>query len=186
MPMNPRLLVPRATAHPEASAWRSLVVANGGSVSATTLRAVSNFCAAIDAAGIRDRFARVNLFCGDSLNAALVPLYRSFTFGGQSLGNATDTNNAFVGVGTDYAETGAGGGLQGNGTSKRLDTGLNQDDIVDPPLTGHMSIYDMGFAVAGTTVPMGSYTLTTAAQRFSIERRTTGRVGGYGSGGIYA
>jgi hypothetical protein len=40
------------------------------------------------------------------------------------LGNATDTNNAFSGVGVDYAETGATGGLKGNGSTKYLDTGL--------------------------------------------------------------
>ncbi len=76
--MNPRLLRPLASGfHSEAAAWRSAVIANGGSVSTSTVRAVSNFCAAIDAAGIRDRFVRLNLFCGDNLNAALVPLYRN-------------------------------------------------------------------------------------------------------------
>ena len=77
--------------------------------------------------------------------------------------------------------------MQGNGSSKYLNTGLNQDDIADPPLTGHLSVYDMGFVVTGTSIPIGSYTLTTAAQRYSIERRTTaGRFGGWGEGGIYA
>jgi hypothetical protein len=124
MPMNPRLLRPIASGvHPEASAWRSAVVANGGSVSASTMRAVSKFCADIDAANIRDRFYRLNLFAGTGLNAALVPLYRGQSRTGTQYGNTTDTN---VGpfVSDDYAETGASGGLKGNGTSKYLDTGF--------------------------------------------------------------
>jgi hypothetical protein len=44
-------------------------------------------------------------------------------------GNTTDTNNAFVGVGTDYADTGASGGLLGNGTTKYLNTGFNVDQL---------------------------------------------------------
>jgi hypothetical protein len=47
----------------------------------------------------------------------------------QRYGNTTDTNNAFVGVGTDYAETGATGGLTGNGTTKYLNTGFNVDQL---------------------------------------------------------
>jgi hypothetical protein len=85
---------------------------------------VDKFCKAIDDAGIRDRFYRLNLFCGSNLNAALVPLYRGPSLGGTQYGGATDTNNAFVGIGTDYAETGASGGLKGNGSTKYLDTGL--------------------------------------------------------------
>lgn len=123
MPMSPRLLRPRAGGfHPDAADWRARVIANSGSVSASTMKAVSTFCGAIQAAGIRDRFLRLNLFCGSNLNAALVPLYRSASFGGSPLGNATDTNNGpFVGIGTDYAEN---SGLLGNGSSKYLNTGV--------------------------------------------------------------
>jgi hypothetical protein len=98
-------------------------------VSGTTLSAVSKFCAAIASAGIRDRFLRLNLFCG-SFQGAFVPLYRSASFGGSPLGNATDTNlgsPAFL-VG-DYSETGTSGGLLGNGSTKYLDTGLNVSSL---------------------------------------------------------
>ena len=132
-------LAPQAS-NAEAQDWINRVYANGGTVSTSTASAVSTFCDAIESAGIRDRFARLNLFCGSSLNAALVPLYKSLSFGGASLGNATDTNNAFVGVGTDYAETGASGGLTGNGTSKYLNTGLTVSNI-GTPASGHMSVY---------------------------------------------
>ena len=78
MAMNPRLLRPTASRrlNPEAQDWINRVYANGGTVSQSTASAVSTMCDAIDAAGIRDRFYRLNLFCGDNLNAALVPLYR--------------------------------------------------------------------------------------------------------------
>jgi hypothetical protein len=122
--MNPRLLRPTSSSvHPEANAWRSAVVANGGSVSATTLRAVSKFCADIDAAGIRDRFYRLNLFCGTGLNAVIVPLYRGQSRTGTQYGNTTDTNLGPF-VEGDYNETGASGGLKGNGSNKGLETGV--------------------------------------------------------------
>jgi len=124
MSMSPRLLRPRSTVHPEAAAWAARVVSNGGTVG-PSLAAVSKFCAAIASAGIRDRFLRLNLFCGSNLNAALVPLYRSASLGGSPLGNATDTNlgsPAFLDV--DYSES---SGLKGNGSSKYLDTGFNVD-----------------------------------------------------------
>jgi len=87
------------------------------------LAAVSRFCASIDSAGIRDRFFRMNLFCGD-FTAAFVPLYRGQSRSGTQLGNETDTNNNFVSG--DYSLSGSAAGLQGNGSTKYLATGLAQ------------------------------------------------------------
>jgi hypothetical protein len=109
--------------HVEAVDWRARVIRNGGSVSYATTKAVSIFCTAIDGAGLRDRFYRLNLFCGNGLSSALVPLYRGPVAGGTALGNATDTNSNFVSA--DYNETGNACGLNGNGTNKYLNTGLN-------------------------------------------------------------
>lgn len=106
------------TLHHEAIDWATRVSANGGLISTTTIRAVSEFCRAVDTAGIRNRFARLGIFAGGNLSGALVPLYRSFSYGGTVIGNATDTNNNFVSG--DYADTGASGGLTGNGTNKHL------------------------------------------------------------------
>jgi heme/copper-type cytochrome/quinol oxidase subunit 3 len=124
----------------DAQDWVNRVYANGGTVSSSTAAAVNTLCDSLDAASLRDRFYRLNLFCGTGLNAALVPLYRGPSLGGTQYGNTTDTNNAFVGVGTDYAETGAGGGLLGNGTSKYLNTGLTVSNI-GTASSGHMSAY---------------------------------------------
>ena len=69
----------------DAQDWIRRVYINGGTVSASTAAAVNTFCDAIDygvsGASIRDRFYRLNLFCGGTsgtavgLNSALVPLY---------------------------------------------------------------------------------------------------------------
>ncbi len=123
MPMSPRLLRPRTGGfHIDAEDWRSRVIAQGGSVSGTTMKAVSTFCKAIADAGIRDRFYRLNLFCGTSdgsLIAPRVPLYRGPSRTGTQYGDAIDGNNNFVQA--DYAEN---NGLLGNATSKYLSTGL--------------------------------------------------------------
>jgi hypothetical protein len=128
MPMNPRLLRPIASGvHPEANAWRTAVVANGGTVSGSTLNAVSRFCRSIDAAGIRSKFRRLNLMCGTSdasLVAVRVPLYRGESRTGTQYGNTLDTNFNFVQA--DYAEN---NGLTGNGTNKYLNTGFNVDQL---------------------------------------------------------
>lgn len=144
MPMSPRLLRPIASGvHPEAAAWRSAVVANGGSVSASTMRAVSAFCAAIDAAGIRSLLYRVNLFCGNSdasLIAPRVPLYRGPSRTGTQYGNALDTNTNFVQG--DYAETGAGGGISSTGSSnKRLLTGFKLNELPDAITDNHIGAF---------------------------------------------
>lgn len=108
--------------HHEAIDWARRASTNGGTISTTVLRAVSDFCAAIDRESLRSSMRRVNLFCGGNLSGALVPLYRSASFGGTALGNATDTNVNFVSA--DFAETGSSGGLLGNRTNKYLSSGL--------------------------------------------------------------
>ena len=174
-------------ANADAQDWIDRVYANGGTVSSATAAAVNTFCEAIASAGIRDRFYRMGIFAGSNLNAALVPLYRGPSLGGTQYGNATDTNNAFVGIGTDYAETGASGGLTGNGTSKWLNTGLATNAL--PSIsTGHLSVYAMtgfgGSSIYGLLSTLGpGY-----AENYSIEanRSTGGLVGLWGQGGTFA
>jgi hypothetical protein len=111
----------------DAQDWVNRVYANGGSVSPITASAVNQFCVDIANAGLRDRFYRLNLFCGTGLAACLVPLYRGPSLGGTQYGNTTDTNNGPF-VSGDYVETGsAAGGLKGNGSSKSLATGVAQN-----------------------------------------------------------
>jgi hypothetical protein len=142
----------------DALAWESAVYSNSGSVSVGTLAAVNTFCNAIDAASIRDRFYRLNLFAGTGLNAALVPLYRGPTYGGTTYGNATDTNNGPF-VSGDYAETGTStGGLKGNGSSKYLDTGFNPVSASASESDFHLSVHTKGAEAAGTTrISLGGF-----------------------------
>ncbi len=154
----------------DAADWIKRVEANGGGVSTSTAGAVTAFCNAIDAAGIRDRFHRLNLFCGNSdtsLNAVRTPLYRGQSLSGTQYGNALDANNNFVPE--DYAETGANGGLIGNTTTKYLNTGLTPDALPSVA-TCHLAFWTRGGSVAGVRRPLGTEA-TTPAQRFFIDRR---------------
>lgn len=183
MPMNARLLRPIASGvHPEAAAWRSAVVAaGGGTPSAATMRAVSKLCADIDAAGIRDRFYRLGIMAGPSLTAALVPLYRGTSRTGTQYGGTTDTN---VGpfVSGDYAETGASGGLTGNGSSKYLTTGLTTAAL--PSLsTGHLSAYAMtGFSTASAYGLVASFSSGFVGTNYYGIESNAGNVSGTMSG----
>lgn len=119
-----------ASTHPEALDWQSRVISNGGTVSSSTLSAVSNFCSSMDTAGLRSKFLRLNLFCGNDLNACFTPLYLGPSFGGTQYGDPQDGNFGPFGS-IDYTETGAGGGLSGNSSnSAYLDTGLNNTSFI--------------------------------------------------------
>ena len=142
MPMNSKTTKPR-TFHHEALAWRTAVQNNGGTVNATTLRAVSNFCTAINAAGIRSKFLRLNLVCGHNLAAARTPLYRGASATGTQYGSAVDTN---VGPFTanDYSES---TGITGDGNTKAFDTTLTLSTLTTAGLDYnniHASVYTRG------------------------------------------
>jgi hypothetical protein len=114
-----------APIHPEAADWSTRVVAQGASVSTATLANVSRLCYAIDAAGIRDRFLRLNVFSGTGLNAAITPLFRGRSLNGAQYGGTIDTNagGASAFVSGDYSESvGLTAGLL---TTKHLDTGFS-------------------------------------------------------------
>ena len=147
------------TIHHEAIDWATRASANGGVISTTTIRAVSEFCRAVDSAGIRSAIYRVNPFCGGNLSGCLVPLYRGPTFGGTNYGNATDTNFNFVSA--DFVETGATGGLKGNGTNKYLSTGFTSNSL--PSATSvHLSASAVAMATTGDPVLLGSFNGTAA------------------------
>jgi hypothetical protein len=177
MPMSPRLLRPVTSGfHPEAQVWRNAVIANGGSVSASTVKAVSDFCKSIDQAGIRDRFYRLNLFAGTGLNAALVPLYRNTSAAGSVLGNSTDTNNGPF-VSDDYSETGATAGLVGNGSSKYLATGFNPTGTASESAF-HLSVYVSGTEAGGATrCFLGSFPAETVIGHLSTGSVQRGNIG---------
>jgi hypothetical protein len=145
------------TLHHEAIDWATRVDDNGGVISSSVIHAVSDFCAAIDRDGLRDRFLRLSIFSGGNLSGALVPLYRSTSFGGTVIGNATDTNINFVSA--DFSETGATGGLKGNGSNKYLNTGFTPAMFAN---TANVHLSYSGTSLettsGGAPYALGSYT----------------------------
>ena len=111
-------------ANADAQNWIDRVYANGGTVSSATAAAVNQFCDAIDAASLRSKMLRLNLFCGTGLNACLTPLYRAASLGDTQLGNATDTNQGPFAAG---AYTEATGLTPVFASGHYLDTGLTPD-----------------------------------------------------------
>jgi hypothetical protein len=125
MPMNPRLLVPRATFDPDAAAYlRAVEAADGQALETPVKRAVDDFFRGCKADGIWDAIKASCILCGArTLAGALVPL----------VGTAP-TNNNFVDA--DYnRET----GLIGNGSTKYLDSNRANDD--DPEDDNHIAVY---------------------------------------------
>ena len=173
-------LAPTAS-NADAQDWINRVYANGGTVSTSTAAAVNDFCNAMDAGvggvSMRDRFYRLNLFCGTGLTAALVPLYRGQSRTGPQFGSTTDTNAGGLFVSGDYVETGATGGLVG-GTTKYLNTGLATD--VMPAISSfHLSqsVRDREAAGAGRSFIGMNDTL--ASQIVALRQEgTTGNIGG--------
>jgi hypothetical protein len=123
----------------DALAWASAVTAAGGTYSPATLTAVSTFVASAKGSGYWSKLNRINLFCGDQLVAALVPLKA----GG---GNALDAAVAFVGG--DYTEA---TGLTGNGTTKYLTTGLIPSVSLSAAST-HLALYNRSGGTAGGVI----------------------------------
>jgi hypothetical protein len=123
--------------------WLQRVYQNGGTVSTATATAVNTFCNAIDAAGIRSKFLRLNPFAGNSdgaLAAVRTPLYRGPSLAETQYGNEMDDNVNFVPA--DYSLT---TGLTGHSSSgKYLRTGL--------PVS----------AIAGNNLHMGAGLLTSS------------------------
>lgn len=122
--------------HPDVQLWIYNVQLNGGSVSAGTISALNTFCNSIDNAGLRSKFYRLNLFCGDNLAAALVPLYVSAHWLAPAYGFSKEANYNFVSG--DYSETGINAGLTSSGAdpvqqnvgTKYLDTGFFPSMVV--------------------------------------------------------
>lgn len=131
------------TTDPDAAAWGTAVTAAGGTYSASTLSAMSTFAKAAKASGYWDKLNRINLFAGDQLTAALVPL----KVGG---GSTTETNVNFVAG--DYTEA---TGLTGNGTTKYLNTGLTPSVSLVMNDT-HLTVYNRSANATGANTALGA------------------------------
>jgi hypothetical protein len=142
MPMNPRLLVPRATFDPDAAAYlRAVEAADGQALETPVKRAVDNFFKGIKADGTFSALKAACLLCGArTLAGALVPL----------AGDAP-TNNNFVDA--DYnRET----GLKGNGSTKYLDS--NRAATESASEDTHLSVYISSAATGSNQAHAGYIT----------------------------
>jgi hypothetical protein len=169
----------------DAQDWINRVYANGGTVSASTASAVNTFCDAIDfgvsGVSIRDRFYRLNLFCGGGLNACLVPLYRGQSRSGAQYGNATDSNVGVLFVSGDYSELGPNGGLAGGG-ARYLNTGLASNVLSAGDR--HLSAYET--VRSGGTFQTFLGTDEAGSQRFTLEYGGIGSTIQFGYGAFSA
>jgi hypothetical protein len=168
MPMNPRLLVPRATFDADAAAYlRAVEAADGQALETPVKRAVDDFFKGCKADGIWDAIKASCLLCGArTLAGALVPL----------VGTApTNVANGFVSG--DYSRT---NGLRDPGATSLLDTNRSatddlQDDVhlaayitaLQSGGGGIVAAFDAGPPVVGTQLAM------TADGKFFTRCRTT-------------
>ena len=149
--------------HPDVQLWLNNVQANGGSASAGTITALNTFCNSIDSAGLRSKFYRLNLFCGDNLNSALVPIYLSTNWLSPSYGFGKDINYNFVSG--DYSETGSNAGLTSSGAdptqqnvgTKYLDTGFFPSMV--GPVGSLIDNLHIGATVSTTAISSAAQTI---------------------------
>jgi len=115
---------------PETQDYAQRVTASGGTLSNAALNTTDQFVRGLFEAGLWHKLIEIGIFAGDNLNAAIVKLkYRPG-------GAGSLINNGFVPG--DYAETGANGGLLGNGSGKYLNTQSAPNHL---GATGHASFY---------------------------------------------
>lgn len=134
---------------PDADDWIDRVIANSGTASVATQDAVNTLVLSLKAANLWTKIIRMNLFCGDQLAAALVPLKK----------DAGDTLDAIVGSNHTYSEANGIAQTQTGDPSKLeyITTGLNPSATSMGANDGHLSIYLAGTAGAETgVVPIGA------------------------------
>lgn len=128
----------------DAAAYFARIVTNGGTIGATAKGIANTWFLAAKANGYFTKILRCGLIIGDQLIAAQTPAI----VGG---GSDPDTNHNFVGIGTDYAETGASAGLKCDGSTKYLDTGWNPSTQSLSTSSAGLFSYVKGTESAGTT-----------------------------------
>jgi hypothetical protein len=102
--------------------------ANGGGIQVSSLQAVDLFVRTCKDAGLWGDLMEVYPFCGNDLASAMVKL----KFGSIPLLTAVNL------VAADYQETGASGGIAGNGTTKYINSNFPQNGML---AGAHMSVY---------------------------------------------
>lgn len=129
--------------------WMARARTNGSAgADPTTLRAIEAYVRTLKGAGIWSQMGRLNLFCGRDLAACLTPLIRA-------VGNVTENNSGFVAA--NYSSS---TGLQGNGTSKFLNTGVLLSTY--SVNNRHMSVRELAKSSAIHMTSIGTQTTASA------------------------
>jgi hypothetical protein len=183
MPMNPRLLRPTEGGFrsPDADARAYLAAvrqADGANLEPAVAKAISDFITGCKADGIWNAIKASCILAGArTLTGALTPLK----------GPAPTNNGPFVSG--DYARGGATPGLVGNGSSKYLDSGRDND--ADPQDDFHASVFGTSYSASSSAIALlgaglnsaGSTALLTVAagvvrhrNRSQLTADTTGSV----------
>lgn len=134
----------------EVDNWADVrVPANGGTVSVSTKTAARNFMRDVKSAGLRSKIIRLNLFAGNQLAAAVVPLVID-------AGGATDVvgpGSAAFGADWAYTETGATAGIGRVGIPLvSLSTGTDLSVDLASINDIHQSVYKRGTTLEPTCV----------------------------------
>lgn len=141
---------------------------NGGAgCSVTTKFFVNAFIRRLKDTGVWPQISRCNIFVGPDIQSAMTPL----KVGG---GNSIETYNFVSG---DYSEA---TGLQGNGTSKYMRTGLTPSAAGMTVNDGHLACYmNVASSGAGAIVDIGvkSDTSTRFSQLYHNALNLVGRIG---------
>ena len=126
------------------TAWAQRVVSNGGTLpSITTQTALTAFYQSLITNNLLNQMIAVNCFVPDNLTACLTPLIQG---GGPSMW----VNHNFV------AGNLSTNGLQGDGSSKYLDTGINMSTNMPSANNSGYTIYTTGLT-SGNYMQLGAY-----------------------------
>lgn len=160
-----------------AQTYYNAIATAGGTITSASQVYFNHFVTLALRDGVWSTLQMFNPQMGTDLSAALTNAVGT---------NATNTN--FLGVGTDYIETGSTGGLKGDGSTKRLNTNYN------PSTAGTITtsscvlfVYVSGSGSGGTTIVdignIGAATNFTEIGWFNGGTVEGGRVGTTGAAG---
>lgn len=153
----------------ETAVWKARAIAAGGTFHTNSISICHGLCVAIAGKAYKPKIVSLYPFLGSNLATARVPLIDQ-----PNAGIAGNTNF----VEADYSQT---MGLQGDGSTKYLDTGVKPGDLGSGD-NGGLGWWELGFTGVGNAEPMGAYKANNSPDnRFSIDLRTTSRAFQWGT-----
>lgn len=145
----------------EARTWENLVISNGGGFENNSLLIANNLIRVLHTRSYFPKIKYLLPLLGKGIGAARVPLI-------DSLGVGSATNTSFVDA--DFSQS---TGLQGNGTTKRLDS-LIKPSQLGSSNNGGLGWWENNISLGGNVEPMGSYN-SASSNRYVIDLRSAVR-----------